>query len=133
MTRVAVVAADPMVRSGLHTLLRRAGDLSVVAEAEPVDVVLLDVWPPEEAEALCRYWRGRQATAALVAVVHRPCVGLAVRLGATLWPKDGDPHQLPAAVRAAARRLPGHAAPRCAGCGPSCGGARLRERLPCPL
>ena len=106
MTRVAVVAQDGLVAAGLAAVLRRAPDLVVVPDNSGAEVLVLDVWPPAAAAALCRHWRSCRPAARLVAILHRPTPHLAESLGAVLWPKDADPRGLPIAVRAAARLAP---------------------------
>ena len=90
----AVVASDTMVRAGLRPVLGRMCNVATVDECASADVVVPDVWPRAEAEAVCRRWHPRRPAASVVAVVHDASPELATRLDAVLGCKDASPRAL---------------------------------------
>lgn len=85
MIRVLIVDDEPLIRSGLRTLLAGAGDLDVVGDAasgdeavrrclrDPVDVVVLDIHMPEA--------NGLAVAAKLTALPRPPRVLILTNLG----------------------------------------------------
>lgn len=120
MISVLIVDDHPLVRAGLSAFIGASGDLSVVAEASGgaqavllaaahhPDVVLMDLSMPlmDGVEATRRLLAARPGTAVVILTSFndRANVENALRAGAIGYQlKDGEPAELLAAIRAAAR------------------------------
>ncbi|HEY6797533.1 MAG TPA: response regulator transcription factor [Kineosporiaceae bacterium] len=121
--RVLLADDEGLLRAGVRMILKHAGDISVVAEAEDghdavhlassggVDVVLMDIRMPGMDGLAATAQLSRTAPGVKVVIlttfVEHDCIGRALRAGAAGFVlKDTGPQDLIAAVRAAAE---GHA------------------------
>lgn len=100
MSRIGVVAEDPLVSEGLRRLFQREPEVEAIrlpqalSPDRDLDIVVIDIWPPTpgHAEAMCAQYHRQHPQAAIVAVVHHPTAALLARVrrsgGTALWPKD---------------------------------------------